>query len=62
VLPCAHAPSAADLGGDVEVRASYADGRDLGEDPVAGSADARLAQWLIGTGALPSACIPGRAA
>jgi predicted PhzF superfamily epimerase YddE/YHI9 len=38
------------------VRASYADGRDFGEDPVTGSADAGLAQWLIGTGALPSAC------
>ena len=47
--------SAADLGADVEVRAFYADGRDFGEDPVTGSANAGLAQWLIGTGALPSA-------
>ena len=46
---------AADLGADVEVRAFYADGRDFGEDPVTGSANAGLAQWLIGTGALPPA-------
>lgn len=46
---------AAELGADVEVRAFYADGRDFGEDPVTGSANAGLAQWLIGTGALPSA-------
>jgi PhzF family phenazine biosynthesis protein len=46
--------SAAELGADVEVRAFYADGRDFGEDPVTGSANAGLAQWLIGTGALPS--------
>ena len=44
----------AELGADVEVRAFYADGRDFGEDPVTGSANAGLAQWLIGTGALPS--------
>ena len=44
-----------DLGADVEVRAFYADGRDFGEDPVTGSANAGLAQWLIGTGALPPA-------
>lgn len=44
---------AADLGADVEVRAFYADGRDFGEDPVTGSANAGLAQWLIGSGALP---------
>ena len=45
--------SAAELGADVEVRAFfYADGRDFGEDPVTGSANAGLAQWLIGTGAL----------
>ncbi|MBC2933641.1 PhzF family phenazine biosynthesis protein [Nocardioides sp. zg-1228] len=46
--------SAAALGADVEVRAFYADGRDFGEDPVTGSANAGLAQWLIGTGALPA--------
>ncbi len=47
------ASRAAELGADVEVRAFYADGRDFGEDPVTGSANAGLAQWLIGTGALP---------
>ena len=47
--------SAAELGADVEVRAFYADGRDFGEDPVTGSANAGLAQWLIGTGALTEA-------
>ncbi|MCW2736033.1 PhzF family phenazine biosynthesis protein [Nocardioides sp.] len=51
---CATA-EAADLGADVEVRAFYADGRDFGEDPVTGSANAGLAQWLIGSGALPPA-------
>ena len=47
------AGTAAELGADVEVRAFYADGRDFGEDPVTGSANAGLAEWLIGTGALP---------
>ncbi|WP_427384373.1 PhzF family phenazine biosynthesis protein [Janibacter sp. G56] len=47
------ATSVRELGADVEVRAFYADGRDFGEDPVTGSANAGLAQWLIGTGALP---------
>ena len=46
---------ASSLGADVEVRAFYADGRDFAEDPVTGSANAGLAQWLIGTGALPEA-------
>jgi PhzF family phenazine biosynthesis protein len=45
--------AAADLSADVEVRAFFADGRDFAEDPVTGSANAGLAQWLIGTGALP---------
>lgn len=45
--------SASELGADVEVRAFYADGRDFGEDPVTGSANAALAQWLIGKGVLP---------
>lgn len=47
------AETAADLGADVEVRAFYADGREFGEDPVTGSANAGLGQWLIGTGAVP---------
>jgi PhzF family phenazine biosynthesis protein len=45
---------AAELGADVEVRAFFADGRDFAEDPVTGSANAGLAQWLVGDGALPS--------
>lgn len=49
------ADRAAELGADVEVRAFYADGREFGEDPVTGSANAGLGQWLIGAGALPSA-------
>jgi len=47
------ASRAAELGADVEVRAFFADGRDFAEDPVTGSANAGLAQWLVGTGALP---------
>lgn len=47
------AASAAELGAQVEVRAFFADGNDFAEDPVTGSANAGLAQWLIGTGALP---------
>jgi PhzF family phenazine biosynthesis protein len=54
VLGRCAAEETADLGADVEVRAFYADGRDFGEDPVTGSANAGLAQWLIGTGALPA--------
>ena len=40
-------------GVDVEVRAFYGDGRAVFEDPVTGSANAGLAQWLIGEGRLP---------
>ncbi|WP_307861769.1 PhzF family phenazine biosynthesis protein [Nocardioides sp. SYSU D00065] len=47
------AGEAADLGADVEVRAFFADGRDFVEDPVTGSANAGLAQWLMAAGALP---------
>lgn len=46
---------ASELGADVEVRAFFADGRDFAEDPVTGSANAGLAQWLIAAGALPEA-------
>lgn len=42
-----------ECGADVEVRAFFADGRDFVEDPVTGSANAALAQWLIGKGTLP---------
>jgi PhzF family phenazine biosynthesis protein len=37
----------------VEVRAFYSDGRDLAEDPVTGSLNAGLAQWLVPAGHLP---------
>ncbi len=37
----------------VEVRAFYSDGRDFGEDPVTGSLNAGLAQWLVPAGYLP---------
>ena len=42
------------LGAAVEVRAFYDDGDSFDEDPVTGSANAGLAQWLIGSGRLPS--------
>lgn len=45
------------LGTDVEVRAFFADGRDFAEDPVTGSANAGLAQWLIGAGRLPASYV-----
>jgi len=49
--------TAAEVGADVEVRAFYADGNEFAEDPVTGSANAGLAQWLIGTGALPDSYV-----
>lgn len=48
------------LGKDVEVRAFYADGRDFEEDPVTGSANAGLAQWLVGAGRLPERYVAGQ--
>lgn len=47
---------------DVEVRAFYADGRDFGEDPVTGSLNAGIAQWLIGEGRLPASYVAGQGA
>ncbi len=53
-LVAAYPPEAArERGVDVEVRAFYADDRDLMEDPVTGSLNAGLGQWLIGAGVLP---------
>jgi PhzF family phenazine biosynthesis protein len=49
------AERAAELGAEVEVRAFFADGRDFAEDPVTGSANAGLGQWLVGAGARPEA-------
>jgi hypothetical protein len=40
-----------------EVRALFAVGEGLTEDPVTGSLNASLAQWLIGTGRLPTAYV-----
>ncbi len=37
-----------------EVRAFYSDGREFAEDPVTGSLNAGLAQWLVPAGHLPS--------
>lgn len=37
----------------LEVRAFYADDRDAGEDPVTGSLNAGLAQWLVPAGYVP---------
>ena len=42
-----------DDGVAVEVRAFYSDGRDFAEDPVTGSLNAGLAQWLVPAGHLP---------
>ncbi|MBM6401921.1 PhzF family phenazine biosynthesis protein [Phycicoccus sonneratiae] len=42
-----------DDGVALEVRAFYSDDRDFGEDPVTGSLNAGLAQWLVPAGHLP---------
>lgn len=49
-------------GRDVEVRAFYADGPELIEDPVTGSLNAGIAQWLIGARRLPSSYVAGQGA
>jgi len=46
-------PGARDDGVAAEVRAIYSDGRDVAEDPVTGSLNAGLAQWLVPAGYLP---------
>lgn len=53
-------PAAA--GKDVEVRAFYGDGVDFMEDPVTGSLNAGLAQWLVGQGRLPERYVAGQGA
>lgn len=50
-----HTDKASDA--DVEVRAFFGDRGGLAEDPVTGSLNAGLAQWLIGSGRLPSAYV-----
>ncbi len=47
----------ATAGAAYEVRAFYADGRDYAEDPVTGSLNAALAQWLIPLGVLPASYV-----
>ncbi len=47
-------------GRDVEVRAFYGDDRDFAEDPVTGSLNAGLAQWLVGEGRLPTSYVAGQ--
>ena len=46
-------PGARDDGVAAEVRAFYSDGREFAEDPVTGSLNAGLAQWLVPAGHLP---------
>ncbi|MFK5633167.1 MULTISPECIES: PhzF family phenazine biosynthesis protein [unclassified Ornithinimicrobium] len=55
-------PDPAAGGKDVEVRAFYGDGTDFAEDPVTGSLNAGLAQWLIGAGRLPARYVAGQGA
>ena len=51
---------AAALGKDVEVRGFFDGGDGAWEDPVTGSLNAGLAQWLIGAGRLPSSYVAGQ--
>jgi PhzF family phenazine biosynthesis protein len=51
-------PAAA--GKDVEVRGFFDGGEGAWEDPVTGSLNAGLAQWLIGSGRLPSSYVAGQ--
>ena len=53
-LVAAYAPGERADGVAAEVRAFYSDGRDFAEDPVTGSLNAGLAQWLVPGGHLPS--------
>lgn len=55
-----HWPDQEAAGRDVEVRAFYGDGVDFMEDPVTGSLNAGLAQWLIGQGRLPDRYVAGQ--
>jgi PhzF family phenazine biosynthesis protein len=53
-LVAAYPDGARDDGVVAEVRAFYSDERDFGEDPVTGSLNAGLAQWLVPVGRLPA--------
>lgn len=48
------------VGKDVEVRAFFRDGSHLVEDPVTGSLNAGLGQWLVAAGRLPSRYVAGQ--
>ncbi len=48
------------LGKDVEVRGFFDGGEGCWEDPVTGSLNAGLAQWLTGAGRLPSSYVAGQ--
>ena len=48
------------LGKDVEVRGFFDGGEGCWEDPVTGSLNAGLAQWLVGAGRLPSSYVAGQ--
>jgi PhzF family phenazine biosynthesis protein len=50
----------ADVGKDVEVRAFFRDGGHLVEDPVTGSLNAGLAQWLTGSGRIDGRYVAGQ--
>jgi PhzF family phenazine biosynthesis protein len=52
-LVAVYPEGARDDGVAAEVRAFYSDGRDFAEDPVTGSLNAGLAQWLVPAGYLP---------
>lgn len=55
-------PDPAAAGKDVEVRAFFRDGGAVVEDPVTGSLNAGIGQWLIGSGRLPSRYVAGQGA
>ncbi|GAA4396651.1 PhzF family phenazine biosynthesis protein [Fodinibacter luteus] len=52
-LVAGYAPGARDDGVAAEVRAFFSDGTQFAEDPVTGSLNAGLAQWLVPAGRLP---------
>ncbi|GAA5168912.1 PhzF family phenazine biosynthesis protein [Ornithinimicrobium tianjinense] len=53
-------PDPGAAGKDVEVRAFFRDGPHLVEDPVTGSLNAGLGQWLVGSGRLPDRYVAGQ--